>query len=95
MKVRIGVEIQSNCNGQVWKLYINEELKYFLHVCIHFSIYSQAHIIASVTNHRPAWMVVQFYAVAVDTIQRKLSSRSDAIANSIGVAMLNVTHVLE
>lgn len=34
---------------------------------------SQAHIIASVTNHRLAWMVVQFYAVVVDTIQRRLS----------------------
>lgn len=63
-------------------------------MCIHFRIRSQAPIIASATNRHRAWMVVQFYAVAVDTIQRKSSSRSDAIANSIGVAMLSVTHVL-
>lgn len=61
----------------------------------HFFFHSQEPIIVSVINHLQVWMAVQFFAVAVAIIRRKLWSKSDAIANSIGVATSNVTLVLE
>lgn len=39
-------------------------------------------------------MDAQFYVVDEDTIRKKLLLKSDAIANFIGVVMLNVIHVL-
>lgn len=48
--------------------------------------FSQAHIIAYAIKRRPVWMVVQYYAVVVATIPRKLLSKNVATANSTGAA---------